>query len=438
LKKEPTTRSRNNLASVIAIMKNIGISFVRFDSKANKFKCYPNTFEIPKENVPRYEKKKEVKAWCDASHSISGAGGGIAVQEKGVIKGLSFKIPKTTSSTQAELYTNVKYTAVALLCFEKCNKLNLKIDNKTAAKINDEETKNMFNEFWKEFSKLKKIRAESNWTKGHSSDKMNVLADKLADEGKNDDMIYIHSTILKTLKDQTFIFDGDHLNPNWRKKVHDYYQNKLERVDDKYHNIKDHDKYAKISFQHLDDHYDSFTSTILNNMRSDTFAKLWDLKNKTRHKCSVCNIEATIEHVMIECPLVYDSIERLEEKIETILNQFGSKKRVELFWEDDEQKIRKDKIAIGIRGMIPKESMKKIANSIRIKEKRQKENKEKLIKRLTRELKRCIYVIHKEIARFGWNRVKCFWKNNKQLHNNHHSDDDFNEEEAILLRANLL
>ncbi len=78
-------------------------------------------------------------------------------------------------------------------------------------------------------------------------------------------------------------------------------------------------------------------------------------------------METTFEHIMIECPLGYDSIDRLEEKIETILNQFGSKTKIELFQEDDERNISKAKIAIGIIHTIPKifEKIAHLCNSQR-------------------------------------------------------------------------
>ncbi len=253
--------------------------------------------------------------------------------------------------------------------------------------------------------------------------------------------MYINSTNLKTLKNQTFIFDGDHLSPNWRKKVHEYYQNQLEPVDEKYQIIKECEKFAKLSFQHLDDSYDSFTSTILNNMRSDTFAKLWNLQDMERYECEFCNCEATIEHVLTECSLIYDSIKKLEENMEQILQEFGIKKEVEVFWENEDQIFEKDKLSIGIRGMFPKDSVKFISKMIRKKLNQDKKEltREELIKQTTKELKRCIYNIHKEIAKFGWYRIKNFWKWGKfdQIQN-HFEDIDFNEEEAELLMASSL
>ncbi len=419
MKKKVSTKSRNNLASIIALMENIGLCFVRYDSKADKIVCYPNIYDIPEDNVPRFESRNYINAWCDASHSKSGAGGGIAIKDGRTIKGLSFKIPQITSSTQAELYTAV----VTLLSFENCKNLNVKIDNKTAARINEDEMKNMFTEFWKDFSNNKGIRANSIWTKGHSNDEMNNFADELAKEGVNDEeMLFIHTTILKTLKDRTFIFDGNHLNPDWRKKVHDYYQEQLEPVDEKYQIIEECENYAKLSFQHLNDRYDSFTSTIINNMRSDTFAKLWDLKNKTRYECEICDKEATIEHILTECPLIYDSIQKLEEAISSVMRKYGLNKQVQVFWEGAKERLEKDKLAIGIRGLIPKQSMSQIAKSIKSKEIKNK-SKNEITNTVTKKLEKCIYEIHREIAIFGWRRIKDFWSNNQHCYYEHKEDE---------------
>ena len=155
------------------------------------------------------------------------------------------------------------------------------------------------------------------------------------------------------------------------------------------------------------------------------------MKNKARYEYELCNTEATIEHVLVECPLVYDSINQLEDEITSIVKKYGLNKQARVFWEGENERCKKEELAIGIRGLIPKQSMSQLAKVIRMKEEKTKSINE-FINNVSKELEKCVYEIHNKIAIFGWRRIKSFWNNNQKCHWDHR-EDDYEDEIAELL-----
>jgi hypothetical protein len=85
----------------------------------------------------------------------------------------------------------------------------------------------IYQEFWNIYKKQNHISTITQWTKGHATNKLNILADEAVEQGHKCKMLFINETVIKSLVEHFLIYNGDYLNPNWKKQIHDTYQRNL-------------------------------------------------------------------------------------------------------------------------------------------------------------------------------------------------------------------
>jgi hypothetical protein len=380
-KQSISLKSQNPLTVTLALMKEMNLSFIQFNSTLNQFETLPKTDHQvnicnPMVRHVTPSSNNTYLIYCDASYvdpdSICSDTVSIRNENKELLSSFTFALPSCESFTITEIIT----ACIAIRNLPLKAKVLIHIDNKTATCMNTKTKCNFaYTKYFWHLIGLFELSVDLEWVKSHSSDVYNRAIDSLCNYGRKYGLPdYVNIEVLKSFPNRFFLACNSSLAPNLKKIVHEFYQKKLreEEINPIWDVVKSPEDYSHLSHLSLVNWKSSFSKRhcrTLIKARTDEFCNRdWQLQTIP---CRGCGEIGSIKHCCFECPEIVHNIQNVKQQIQEELIKEHILTPIHLFWEDTNLKMLEldfeTTLPIGMRGMIPKESAKIINHATIIK-----------------------------------------------------------------------